>query len=90
MQESLEQLIKYAKLRFNRRDYEQFVSPIIKRLTESNNAIKGQNRTEALTKYISAISSEINNQKEQLQDKREIIEISCLYNILDTKKGDIL
>jgi len=87
---SLQELITISQRHFNRREYEQFILPIIKCLEQNNNKQGIIQLREPLNRYIQAVLNEMEQNKEILDSGEEVISLQRMKEILDQEKGLII
>jgi hypothetical protein len=90
MSTTLQDYITFAQRHFNRREYEQFILPIIKLVEQGNVSAKAQLIRDPLLKYMNNCIARISNEKEILTTGEEIISIETVTNILNEERGLIL
>jgi hypothetical protein len=88
---SLQNYITSCQSRFNRRDYEQFILPIIKLFQQEINLTnkKVLNKI-TINQYVENVKVRINIDKETLKDQSEIIEVDKLLKILEEEKNTLI
>jgi acetolactate synthase small subunit len=88
---TIQDYISSCQRRFNRRDYEQFILPIIKLFELQLNNINKQplNRI-TLTTYVNNVMARVTNKKEKLINEEEVINIQELNSILEEEKSLII
>ena len=86
MQRNLEHYVSQAKKSFSKRDYEQFVLPIIQLSAENNQKNKALEYQKVLNDYIDKVRLAVQDNKDVLANGDEIILVNTLDTLLDMKK----
>lgn len=87
---TLQDNLKIAQRYFNRREYEQFIVPIIQCLEDNIKASNVIALREPLNKYIEKCKNDIDNHSVSTIDEEEVIEVQKVKEILDTNKGLVI
>jgi hypothetical protein len=87
---TLQEYLVLAQRHFNRREYEQFIMPIVKCLEQQISTSNLIAIREPINKYIDKCKVDIDNTSENTINDEEIISTDKVKEILDTNRSLIL
>ena len=86
----LDEKIKLAQQHFNRREYVQYILPIIQLIEKNTNKVNNLSIRDIFNNYLINVFNSVDQDKEILSTGEEVISLSKIKEILDREKSLII
>jgi|WetSurMetagenome_2_1015567.scaffolds.fasta_scaffold21676_3 hypothetical protein len=88
--ESLSYYINQCKKNFNKRQYEQFINPLMMKMEELFDTKLKNDRKDIINAIYTNMKIKVNQLKESTQEGYDIIDVADLLSIIDNEKSKLL